>query len=170
MCIDQHAADERIRLELFQKHVRSMLRSDVLSTPVRVRMPPVLVLAVEKYNHAVVAWGWRVRPIGCAEVEVAAVPGLSFDMDPGRPRPALSADDIVPFVEDVRSCQGKFGATVPKVLLLKLVSRSCRGALMFNTAISHAQCRDLVADLSETTHSLICSHGRRSVVPLFTLA
>ncbi|KAF8265139.1 hypothetical protein EI94DRAFT_1590032 [Lactarius quietus] len=48
----------------------------------------------------------------------------------------------------------------PKGLLELVNSRACRGAIMFNDALSIDQCERLMAQLAETAFPFQCAHGR----------
>lgn len=54
----------------------------------------------------------------------------------------------------------------PKGLLELVNSRACRGAIMFNDALSIDQCERLMAQLAETAFPFQCAHGRPSLVAL----
>ncbi|KAI9447862.1 hypothetical protein H4582DRAFT_2093146 [Lactarius indigo] len=54
----------------------------------------------------------------------------------------------------------------PKGLLELVNSRACRGAIMFNDALSIDQCERLVSQLAETVFPFQCAHGRPSLVAL----
>ncbi|KAJ7167564.1 hypothetical protein C8R46DRAFT_1093418, partial [Mycena filopes] len=57
----------------------------------------------------------------------------------------------------------------PQQLLDLVNSKACRGAIMFNDSLTHAQCRKLVDDLCKTAFPFQCAHGRPSLVPLIDL-
>lgn len=55
---------------------------------------------------------------------------------------------------------------IPKGILELLNSRACRSAIMFNDELSIAECRELVRRLANCKLPFICAHGRVSMVPL----
>ncbi|GME65362.1 DNA mismatch repair protein [Neofusicoccum parvum] len=57
----------------------------------------------------------------------------------------------------------------PQGILELLNSRACRSAIMFNDALSAAQCEELVARLAGCAFPFQCAHGRPSMVPLVDL-
>jgi hypothetical protein len=82
-----------------------------------------------------------------------------------------SEDDLLSFMRQqlelpqVRHSDG--AAMYPECVHRELVSRSCRGAVMFNDVLSVAQCAALVAHLaSRSLQYHVCSHGRPSVALL----
>ncbi|KAF2719541.1 hypothetical protein K431DRAFT_205168, partial [Polychaeton citri CBS 116435] len=54
----------------------------------------------------------------------------------------------------------------PKGIIDILNSRACRSAIMFNDALTVAQCEDMVARLGGCAFPFMCAHGRTSMVPL----
>ena len=60
-------------------------------------------------------------------------------------------------------------ATCPPALVDMVNSRACRSAIMFNDALSHAECEELVQKLARCVFPFMCAHGRPSMVPLVSL-
>eukprot|EP00760_Papus_ankaliazontas_P000456 PhM_4_TR10078/c0_g1_i1/m.77399 len=170
--IDQHAAAERIRLEYFLKNVRGLLTTfSVGAGGSVVELSPIVHACLIEHVQVVRDWGWDVSLVGedSTAVTVRAVPGLRFPCDHGTPTSALQPQELISFLEDVRLCKGSFRSSLPQCILQKLISRSCRGAVMFGTSLTRSECQQLVDDLAATNHPTVCSHGRRSVVALTTL-
>lgn len=69
--------------------------------------------------------------------------------------------DKHPWLSRIGSC--------PRGLLDMLNSRACRSAIMFNDALSPAQCEQLLQQLSDCAFPFMCAHGRVSMVPLVEL-
>ncbi|KAK8158781.1 hypothetical protein BKA80DRAFT_333959 [Phyllosticta citrichinensis] len=61
-------------------------------------------------------------------------------------------------------------STCPPGILSLLNSRACRSAVMFNDALSRAECEDLVCRLAGCVFPFQCAHGRPSMVPLVELS
>ncbi|KAK9322081.1 hypothetical protein V1517DRAFT_353291 [Lipomyces orientalis] len=59
---------------------------------------------------------------------------------------------------------------LPRVILELLISKACRGAIMFGDKLSEDRCRRLIYDLSKCRYPFQCAHGRPSMVPLVDLA
>ncbi|KAI0727330.1 hypothetical protein C8Q72DRAFT_841248 [Fomitopsis betulina] len=58
----------------------------------------------------------------------------------------------------------------PRELHELVNSKACRGAIMFNDALTHDQCTRLVRQLAQTALPFQCAHGRPSLVPLTEIA
>ncbi|KAF1810205.1 hypothetical protein P152DRAFT_401737 [Eremomyces bilateralis CBS 781.70] len=59
--------------------------------------------------------------------------------------------------------------TAPVELINLINSRACRSAIMFNDALSVAECEDLVKRLGGCAFPFQCAHGRPSMIPLVEL-
>ncbi|KAG4443355.1 hypothetical protein IFR05_001144 [Cadophora sp. M221] len=59
--------------------------------------------------------------------------------------------------------------TCPQGILDMVNSRACRSAIMFNDVLSREQCEILVKKLAECKFPFQCAHGRPSLVPLVEL-
>ncbi|ESZ89904.1 hypothetical protein SBOR_9716 [Sclerotinia borealis F-4128] len=55
---------------------------------------------------------------------------------------------------------------IPKGILELLNSRACRSAVMFNDELGIGECRELVRRLAECRFPFMCAHGRVSMVPV----
>ncbi|KAI9642667.1 DNA mismatch repair protein [Ciborinia camelliae] len=55
---------------------------------------------------------------------------------------------------------------IPKGILELLNSRACRSAIMFNDELSIGECKELVRRLANCKFPFMCAHGRVSMVPL----
>ncbi|KAI2775900.1 hypothetical protein F4815DRAFT_486352 [Daldinia loculata] len=58
----------------------------------------------------------------------------------------------------------------PDGIIEMINSRACRSSIMFNDALSHEECVDLVRRLADCTLPFQCAHGRPSMVPLVDLS
>ncbi|PQE07420.1 hypothetical protein CJF30_00007164 [Rutstroemia sp. NJR-2017a BBW] len=55
---------------------------------------------------------------------------------------------------------------IPRSILELLNSRACRSAIMFNDELSLEECKELIMRLAATRFPFMCAHGRVSVIPL----
>ncbi|KAF9534670.1 hypothetical protein CPB83DRAFT_802764 [Crepidotus variabilis] len=213
--VDQHAADERIRVERFLKELcLGMHRTEhggVDEGPhVRQLIPPLPVL-LTRHEALRILQSQEVRNIyhGWGVQFVEASKGLSNsdgDSDSGRSTPylqllvstipeiisdkLLQGDELRDFIKGILGqiqngellsdshlhfpSKGDTDEAVwlkvvrrcPKVLLDLVNSRACRGAIMFNDALSLDQCEKLVKQLSQTVFPFQCAHGRPSLLSL----
>ncbi|OSD04616.1 hypothetical protein PYCCODRAFT_1386837 [Trametes coccinea BRFM310] len=219
--IDQHAADERVRVERFLRELCQGFLASVTRPPgsesgevsVRTRMlvPPVNVLLTRReasrledsvdLRSAFARWGvvLAVSPgvprdyaapsqedESYSQVAVETVPEVIADK-------LLAGDELRELIKSYLAkletdgadallppsaglSQGSTEALAhgwqralrycPRALIDLVNSKACRGAIMFNDALTLEQCRTLLDRLAETALPFQCAHGRRSLVPL----
>ena len=169
--VDQHAADERIRVE--------GLLADLKADPIL--LPTPLIFEIQAREHPVLS---RLAP------SFAAL-GIVFELSTpaGSPQcriivkalPAAIAErcrlEPKVLIELIRSeswkCEGGGGSlaakTCPQGLLDMLNSRACRSAIMFNDELTKEECQTLIQRLGKCAFPFQCAHGRPSMVPLVDL-
>ena len=171
--VDQHAADERIRVEA--------LLAEMKASPTL--LPSPLIFDIQAREHRLLL---RLAPS-------FACHGIVYDLKP--PRGSLKCKMIVKalpvaiaercrlepklLLELVRSeawkCEEEgrdsiaTATTCPPKLLDMLNSRACRSAIMFNDELTKEECRTLVQRLGNCAFPFQCAHGRPSMVPLVDL-
>ncbi|KAF8238974.1 hypothetical protein L208DRAFT_1239561 [Tricholoma matsutake] len=210
--IDQHAADERVRVECFLKELclgflHNQEKAEDSTDGVRVRelSPPFPVLLtlheVQKLkgsprNQAIFRhWGFHFADLAnvrcCdseadsqinddsnpiyAQVLVQRIPEVVGDkLQLGEELQdlvkgflgELEMEDSIPMSTNADEAhEGEFDwlkalRWCPRELLDLINSKACRGAIMFNDALSISQCESLVQRLSETAFPFQCAHGR----------
>ena len=166
--IDQHAADERIRLEQLQAEVfnadgtpKQTVQHWALPAPQQMCMWDDEWALLEQFEQHVLRWGWRWAP-WCAERKAINITHLPLIC--GR---TLTASDMKVFLYTL-SETGKCNIAPPGVHRL-LASKACRSAIMFGDELDMAQSRQLARDLGKTDLFFECAHGRPTVIPLINL-
>ncbi|KAF7924828.1 hypothetical protein BELL_0716g00020 [Botrytis elliptica] len=186
--IDQHAADERIRIET--------LLSDFLTSPTVSNIPAsasVLTTPLEKslnfdistkdsqlfrtYMNHFCYWGiiYSVSPTGTT-ITVRYLPPLITARLVANPSLLLHIlrtelysyhenPTLHPTVTPASTWIERI-AHIPKSILELLNSRACRTAIMFNDELGVDECRELVRRLANCKFPFMCAHGRVSMVPL----
>lgn len=168
--IDQHAADERIRVERLSAQ---FLSSDMPKSPSSLEVPMVITLslddvAVVNENRSLIEkWGTRFESLSNSQLKVTHVPDLihhsNLDINAIR---GLTIDYVRNLVstltsDTLRSC--------PSPLLDYLSMRACKGAIKFGDKLTHDECKRLISDLVDCSFPFQCAHGRPSVIPLATI-
>ncbi|XP_044723857.1 histidine kinase-, DNA gyrase b-, and HSP90-like ATPase domain-containing protein [Hirsutella rhossiliensis] len=195
--IDQHAADERCRLEeLLEDYFEDQHNTGRVQPVVEALDRPVVFEAsgregelLQQYGEHFEAWGvmYKVQRgprIGSAcQVQVTGLPPSILERCRSEPRVlidlvrkeawALADDKVVSRPRGVchgtdKSWTSRFRGC-PSGILKLLYSRSCRSAIMFNDELSRDECARLVLRLSRCAFPFQCAHGRPSMVPLADL-
>ncbi|CAN1190241.1 DNA mismatch repair protein MLH3 [Linum perenne] len=176
--IDQHAADERIRLEELQDKVLSGKARTIsyLDAEQELILPEFGYQLLPAYADQIRDWGWickmRSQDSGIfdknmnvmhqnrAMVTLIAVPcilGVN-----------LSCRDLLEFLQQLADTDG--ASTVPPCVVRILNLKACRGAIMFGDSLLPSECALIVEELEKTRLCFQCAHGRPTTVPLVKLA
>ncbi len=185
LCVDQHAADERVRLESFEAGVReratrfsrpAVLSVCALDPPLLVSAAPAQALAMQRLEPGLGAWGFSFEGAGTG---AGAGAGASEDGAPEQlwltHAPVcfgaqLGVRELLETVEFAsRLPAGLLQDMTPPPIRALLVLRACHGAIKFGDALSVAQCRELVRRLAGCDLPFQCAHGRPTCCPLALL-
>eukprot|EP00897_Mesotaenium_endlicherianum_P010818 jgi/Mesen1/9765/ME000007S09832 len=151
LLIDQHAADERVRLE--------ELRAEVLHSAAAKRKAAPLDQPVEltlrTYGSRIETWGWRFRLSAHRALPSSRAGGRSTSRTlvlltavPSVLDTTLSPADLMEYLRQLIDTEGS-SAPPPSVIRL-LNSKACRGAIMFGDALHKSECQLLVEQLKLT--------------------
>ncbi|XP_058098603.1 DNA mismatch repair protein MLH3 isoform X10 [Magnolia sinica] len=175
--IDQHAADERIRLEELRRKVLSGEGKTVvhLDSEQELILPEIGFQLLQTYAEQIRNWGWicNIHSQGLGSFSknlnllhrqpfiatLAAVPcilGIN-----------LSDKDLVEFLQQLAETDGS--STTPPAVLRILNFKACRGAIMFGDSLLPSECSLIVEELKETSLCFQCAHGRPTTVPIVNL-
>ncbi|KAL4027258.1 hypothetical protein IC575_015721 [Cucumis melo] len=175
--IDQHAADERIRLEdLRQKLLSGEAKTTAyLDAEHELALPEIGYQLLYNYADQVKEWGWicnihaqdsksfrsNLNILHKQEtvITLMAVPcilGVN-----------LSDVDLLEFLHQLADTDGS--STMPPSVLRVLNSKACRGAIMFGDSLLPSECSLIVEELKQTSLCFQCAHGRPTTVPLVDL-
>ncbi|RDW59311.1 putative DNA mismatch repair protein (Mlh3) [Aspergillus mulundensis] len=185
--IDQHAADERCRIERLSKDFFNGLDVQTIEVvPMELEIPAAEALMFRRQADFFGSWGieYAVQEATRSDktsISVSALPTLIAERcraEPdqlmgilraevwkrteGNSRPLTPVSGRTEPGEDwVRRMAG-----CPQGILDMLNSRACRTAIMFNDVLSVDECRNLVSRLADCVFPFQCAHGRPSMVPL----
>uniref|UniRef100_H3HC10 MutL C-terminal dimerisation domain-containing protein n=1 Tax=Phytophthora ramorum TaxID=164328 RepID=H3HC10_PHYRM len=148
LCIDQHAADERVRLEKLELDMFGRDGS-LRRVEVQDHEPPLSL-----------QMNFKERNRDEGRVLLHATPKVE--------KRGTNVDDFRDFIQ-LLSNAGKtylHSQIRPPAITRLLHSRACRSAIMFGDWLSVGQCKDLIEELKTCQLPFQCAHGRPSVVPL----
>ncbi|KNA24368.1 hypothetical protein SOVF_016200 [Spinacia oleracea] len=175
--IDQHAADERIRLEEMRHKVLSgELKSiNYLDKEKDLVLPEMAYQLLCNYADHIKHWGWicnifsqdsgsfaknlsflNERASALTLIAVPCILGVN-----------LSDTDLVEYLEQLADTDGS--STIPPSVVRVLNNKACRGAIMFGDKLMPSECSLIVEELKRTSLCFQCAHGRPTTVPLVNL-
>ncbi|KAG9132340.1 hypothetical protein Leryth_013009 [Lithospermum erythrorhizon] len=175
--IDQHAADERIRLEELRKQVLSgeMKTISYLETEQDLVLPEIGFQLLHDYAEEIHSWGWicnihsqssesftknmkilHSHPTVTRLLAVPCILGVN-----------LTDEDMLEYLQQLADTDGS--STIPPAVNRILNNKSCRGAIMFGDALLPSECSLIVEELKRTSLCFQCAHGRPTTVPLVNL-
>ena len=171
--VDQHAADERIRVE--------GLLADLKASPTS--LPKPLIFEVQAREHLLLsrfapsfaALGIvydLTTPLGKAKCRITVKTLPAAIAERCRLEPQVLIDLIRRESwkrEEERDSSLADTRSYPQGLLDMLNSRACRSAVMFNDELTMEECSTLVRRLGNCAFPFQCAHGRPSMVPLVNL-
>ncbi|KAE9360704.1 hypothetical protein PR003_g52 [Phytophthora rubi] len=183
LCIDQHAADERVRLEKLEEDMFG--RNGALRRLEIQRHEPPLVFrmnakereTLHRHEELISRWGFDFEFTAARSERLVYVHDRSEAQEEERvllhatpkvEKRVANGDDFRDFIQllagaDERNLHSNIR---PPVITRLLHSRACRSAIMFGDHLSTGQCKDLIEELKTCQLPFQCAHGRPSVVPL----
>ena len=184
--VDQHAADERIRVEglLAELKASPLTLAQPLIFEIHSREQALLSRLAPSFAALGIVYDLENAPARSSKgrIIVKTLPGVIAercrlepniliklirteawkldDEEEGGARGALAA---------IPTTTPKSPTSYPQGLLDMLNSRACRSAIMFNDPLTTHECRTLIARLAKCDFPFQCAHGRPSMVPLVDL-
>ncbi|CAN6175249.1 unnamed protein product [Urochloa humidicola] len=178
LLVDQHAADERIRLEELRRKVLSEEGHVVtyLDSEEELSLPETGFQLIQKYAEQIQKWGWIISSGSNSSesfkknmnilrrqtrlVTLVAVPcilGVN-----------LTGKDLMEFIQQLDETDGS--SAMPPAVLRILNFKACRGAIMFGDPLLPSECSLIIEELKETSLCFQCAHGRPTTVPIVNMA
>ncbi len=156
--IDQHAAHEKV---LFERMMGQLEKKEILTQMVSPPLILTLNLAeaeiLKAYEEDFASLGFLVEPFGGKEYAIRQVPSDLY---------GLAEREL--FLEMLDSLAETMG-TVPagsRLILEKIASMSCKGAVKGNQRLSHAEAVALIETLFTLENPYTCPHGRPTIVSM----
>ena len=169
--VDQHAADERIRVEGLLANLGSS--STQLAKPIVFELQVREYGLLARYAAYLANWGiWyeiQILPESHkCRISVKALPSAIAERCRIEPKILIELirSEAWKCSEDGSSVTRK---ACPQGLLDMLNSRACRSAIMFNDELTKEEAQTLVQRLGDCNFPFQCAHGRPSMIPLVDL-
>lgn len=175
LCVDQHAADERVQLEHLSATVTSSASNNFPAAAiqkgvaVKSRVPSVTEVSLEE-RHILESqcdffereWGFYYT-IDNRSLRLSRTLSVFGEN--------LTVQDLLEFVRTIRDAQHcAMTIFAPPAVSRICVSKACRSAIKFGSRISLTKCQEVMDALACTSMPFQCAHGRPSVTPLVTAA
>lgn len=175
--IDQHAADERIRLEELRNKILSGEGKSVayLDSEQELVLPEVGYQLLQNYAEQIQNWGWicndQVQGLESFTKNLSLLHRqtsvITLRAVPCILGVKLSDSDLLEYLEQLYETDGS--STFPPAVIRVLNYKACRGAIMFGDALLPSECSLIIEELKQTSLCFQCAHGRPTTVPLVNL-
>ena len=163
---EQHAADERCRLEALQSQLQArpedVLVSRPHAQPQQLDLGPAEETVVLAYRARLEQWGWR---LGFGQ---GVQTGTRLLASPEVLGERLTPADLREFAEQLDASSG--ADALPPAVQRLLNSKACRSAIMFGDALDRGATAGLFRSLAQTALPFHCAHGRPTLIPLVDLS
>ncbi|GMI86304.1 MUTL protein homolog 3 [Hibiscus trionum] len=175
--IDQHAADERIKLEELRHMVLSGEGKSVtyMDTEKELILPEMGYQLLHNYSDQIRQWGW------ICDFHTQDSRSFKKNLNLIHPKPAvvkllavpcilgvnLSDTDLLEFLHQLADTDGS--STMPPSVSRILNCKACRGAIMFGDSLLPSECSLIVEELKQTSLCFQCAHGRPTTAPIVNL-
>jgi DNA mismatch repair ATPase MutL len=165
--IDQHSADERIKLERIWRE-SGLLDGNIVykkvDPPIRIRN--LSETEVDLFNHGegfLRMWGFSFKSFDCLNsISIFMVPEF---LQKNFLSPQLLKKELLDALQNPCNSQPSPSFCL-NILKLSMNSIACRSAIKFGDHLTTEQSESLLNELKKTKYPFSCAHGRPSVVPL----
>jgi DNA mismatch repair ATPase MutL len=156
--IDQHAADERIKLERYLKQYETLSDDSKISF----KAPIEYLELVKEHQDTLAKFGFN--------VSITIVSKITFSGIIQTTKPFVSITETLA-LELLLKCLDHLKkhddiVTILPPMLDYFKSKACRSAIMFGDALEIEECQELIENLEKCDFPFQCAHGRPSIQPL----
>ncbi|CAL9735005.1 DNA mismatch repair protein Mlh3p [Monosporozyma servazzii] len=190
LILDQHACDERIKLEAFlQNYINDIINKTLLlkqvTKPCEIQLNENEFELFTHYKEEFDAWGIRYLLHNTEStksfLQITALSEILFEKCHGNN--SLLREIMIQHIEDLKAFKKnsikrrfssvsknhswhKFINNIPSFLMDFFNSKACRTAIMFGDILTKPECEFLIHNLTKCFLPFQCAHGRPSVIPL----
>ncbi|KAG0544770.1 hypothetical protein BDA96_02G305200 [Sorghum bicolor] len=177
LLVDQHAADERIRLEDLRSKVLSEEGHGVsyLDSEEELSLPETGFQLFQKYAEQIQKWGWIIssgsnssesfkKNMNVLKRQVRLVTLVAVPCILGV---KLTGKDLMEFIWQLDETDGS--SDIPPAVLRILNFKACRGAIMFGDSLLPSECCLIIEELKATSLCFQCAHGRPTTAPILNV-
>jgi DNA mismatch repair protein MutL len=165
LLVDQHAAHERIRLEMLKsKYTQRHHGIQELLEPIHIELEPSAIAAFKDMGGGLSDLGFLIEEFGSDCIVIRGLPQFM-----GRTEAHEVVRDLLTGNESHDGCSPPDQEFQPFDLPIKerlLALTACRGAIKAHKPLSLREMEDLLADLLSCEVPLHCAHGRPTMIRL----
>ena len=148
LLIDQHAAHERLRYEMYCRQLESGTASQQLLTPLIVRLSEREMALIMDNIELLSDAGYTVEPFGEHDIQVRAVPHV------------LGKAELKPLFMDMLNSLNRLKAATLDARRAEIMQMACKSAIKGGDALSESEIDALIGEMLETGAPPTCPHGR----------
>ncbi len=153
--IDQHAAHERVLFERFYKAFQEKkVENQMLIEAMEYRASLSELDSIESAMDFLIELGVEIEKISDRDYLIKSLPVFGE---------MISKDEIVDIIDKYYLDKGK---TYHKYFIDKIISHSCRSAIMSGDDLNHIQMQDLINMLKVCDNPHSCPHGRPTTIEM----
>ncbi len=154
LLIDQHAAHERLRYEMYMKQLEQGTASQQLLTPIVVRLSAREMALIQENMDMLTEAGYTVEPFGEHDIQVRAVPHV------------LGKAELRPLFMDMINSLSKLRTATLEARRAEIMQMACKSAIKGGDVLSESEIDALIREMLETGAPPTCPHGRPVVKAL----
>ncbi len=153
--IDQHAAHERVLFERFYKAFKEKkVENQMLIEPIEYRANLAELDSVNMAMEFLTSLGVEIEKTSDRDYLIKSLPVFGE---------MISPDEIVDIIDKYYIDRGK---TYHKYFMDKIISQSCRAAIMSGYVMNEIEMKDLINMLKECDNPHSCPHGRPTTIEM----
>lgn len=154
LMIDQHAAHERLRYEMYCKQLEQGTASQQLLTPIVVRLSAREMALIQENMDMLTEAGYTVEPFGEHDIQVRAVPYV------------LGKAELRPLFMDMINSLNRLRTATLDARRAEIMQMACKSAVKGGDTLSDSEIEALIREMLETGAPPTCPHGRPVVKAL----
>ncbi|CAL9730044.1 DNA mismatch repair protein Mlh3p [Monosporozyma unispora] len=187
LILDQHACDERVKLESYlQNYINDIINKTLLlkqvTKPCEIQLNEIEMELFAHYEKEFDTWGvGYLLNTNPTTLKITTLSEIMFEKCHGNT--SLLREVMIQHIEDLKTFKKspikkrfnslaniqpwhKFINNIPGFLMNFFSSKACRSAVMFGDPLTPLECELLVHNLTECYLPFQCAHGRPSITPL----
>ena len=151
--IDQHAAHERVNYEKFVgQYLSSSKTSQPLLTPVTIDVDPSSAELQDEWMEQLSGMGFSIEPFGPGIYIIKEIPVF------------MEITEAEGFVQDYIESLGEEQKHSNKVVIDKLITKSCKASVKAHDHLSMEEAKALLEQLKDCRNPFSCPHGRPTFI------